>query len=369
MKKKIVCTLLLLCLITMLAPPAAAGSSPYADVSAGDWFYPYVSALSRDKVISGYPDGSFRPENAVTCGEALKLILLAAGYGAQDAADSHWADGYLSLAEAEGYLDTGEITDLDAPVSRLQTAQIAASVLSLSDPDGETPFADTSEQQVISLYEVGIVEGSEENGVRLFHPDDSINRAEISAMIFRMTGSELPPEQIQCGVYWVDVLPEVPVNSYDADSFYTEYGRMCYNSEELTTYTGVDVSVHQGEIDWQKVKASGIDFAITRVGYRGYTAGGIYPDDCFAQNIRGALNAGLDVGVYFFSSAITPAEAAEEAEFVLSQIQPMTLPVPSGSSGRPSAYPRHAPGLWTPTRSPPAPTRSAPNSRRRAIRR
>ncbi len=327
MTKKIICILLTLGMAVSL--PAAAANlekSPYADVAESDWFFSYVSDLSRDGVIGGYPDGTFRPENPVTCGEALKLIFLAAGYGSQTPANGHWAGGYLNYALSKGIAGAEAVTDLDAPVSRLNIARIAATALCLSDSDGESPFSDISDPKVVSLYESGIVEGTEENGARLFYPDESIKRSEISAIIWRINNQSLAPKQIQCGVYWVDVLKDVPVNSYDPAGFYIKDGVMCYPSDK--TQIGIDVSVHQGAIDWQKVKASGIDFAIIRVGYRGYTAGGVYPDDRFESNIRGALDAGIPVGVYFYSQAISVEEAAEEARFVLSRIQNYDITYP-----------------------------------------
>ncbi len=80
---------------------------------------------------------------------------------------------------------------------------------------------------------------------------------------------------------------------------------------------GIDVSEHDGTIDWQAVKDSGVDFAIVRLGYRGYTKGSIVLDEQFYNNILGASQAGIKVGVYFFSQAITTDEAVEEANFVI----------------------------------------------------
>lgn len=97
-----------------------------------------------------------------------------------------------------------------------------------------------------------------------------------------------------------------------------------------TIKKGIDVSVYQGDINWQKVKADGIDFAFVRVGYRGYgNAGTLCTDAKYESNIRGALDAGIQVGVYFFSQAITKAEAREEANYILQRINKynITLPV------------------------------------------
>ena len=76
------------------------------------------------------------------------------------------------------------------------------------------------------------------------------------------------------------------------------------------------------------MKADGVDFAILRVGGRGYTEGGLYADTKFEQNLQGALDAGLEVGVYFFSQAITVKEAEEEARFVLDKIRGYALTGP-----------------------------------------
>jgi len=90
----------------------------------------------------------------------------------------------------------------------------------------------------------------------------------------------------------------------------------------------VDVSAHQGEINWEKAAADGIQFAMIRLGYRGYTEGEIGLDPYFLRNIEGAQAAGLDVGVYFFSQAITKDEAVEEAKFVLNWIEGYELDYP-----------------------------------------
>lgn len=91
---------------------------------------------------------------------------------------------------------------------------------------------------------------------------------------------------------------------------------------------GIDVSKWQGSVDWKKVKASGIDYAIIRVGYRGYGSGALVEDPYFRQNIEGAINAGLKVGVYFFSQAITTAEAVEEASMAINAVKGYKLHYP-----------------------------------------
>jgi len=137
------------------------------------------------------------------------------------------------------------------------------------------------------------------------------------------------PVQEQTPVEPVDLEPTVPENSYDPAGFYEEGGFKRYKSDDTLASVGVDVSSHQQEIDWELVAANGVEFAMIRVGYRGYTEGEIQPDDYFVQNIEGARAAGLDVGVYFFSQALDEQEAIDEANYVLEQIKdyPLSYPV------------------------------------------
>ena len=117
-------------------------------------------------------------------------------------------------------------------------------------------------------------------------------------------------------------------NLYSADGFYDVNGIRRYHGGDYEGVAGVDVSSYQQDIDWTAVKEAGVEFAIIRVGYRGYKSGELDLDNCFKEHIEGALAAGLDVGVYFFSQALTPEEAAEEAEFVLDEIEGYTITYP-----------------------------------------
>lgn len=105
-------------------------------------------------------------------------------------------------------------------------------------------------------------------------------------------------------------------NPYQAADFKYEDGFLRCTAADARL--GIDVSEHQPLIDWVQVKDSGVDFVMIRVGYRGYTEGRMFLDGCFESHLAGARAAGLDVGVYFFSQAITPEEARVEASFLLS---------------------------------------------------
>ena len=91
---------------------------------------------------------------------------------------------------------------------------------------------------------------------------------------------------------------------------------------------GVDVSSHQGDIDWNAVAAAGVEFAMVRIGFRGYAEGEINEDTKARTNIEGAKAAGLDVGIYFFSQAISPEEAAEEARWAIEFLAGYELELP-----------------------------------------
>lgn len=106
------------------------------------------------------------------------------------------------------------------------------------------------------------------------------------------------------------------------------YTHCDYNLVDREPMVGIDVSYHQGEIDWKKVKEDGIRFAIIRVGYRAYVSGSIGLDSKFKRYITDAKASGIKVGVYFFSQAISEKEAVQEADFVLKNISGYDLDLP-----------------------------------------
>lgn len=123
-------------------------------------------------------------------------------------------------------------------------------------------------------------------------------------------------------------LPPPPANVFDPEDF--DYGEDGY----LTCLTGpcergIDVSSYQGQVDWQAVKDAGFTFVIIRVAGRGYgSAGSLYDDVLARQNYDGAKAVGMKVGAYFFSQAISPAEAVEEAEYLLEKTADWELDLP-----------------------------------------
>lgn len=117
-------------------------------------------------------------------------------------------------------------------------------------------------------------------------------------------------------------------SDYDLNLFTLKNGLMTYNDSSYSTSTGIDVSDHNGEINWASVKADGIDFAMLRVGYRGAQEGVLHEDAQFEENISQAKQNDLKVGVYFFSSAIHTEEIDEEVQFVLKKVASYSIDLP-----------------------------------------
>ena len=140
------------------------------------------------------------------------------------------------------------------------------------------------------------------------------------------TGGKIHITDNTLGDIWITELEGVPVNQLKADGF-TADSTFKYYSEngQPASNEGVDISSFSGDIDWAKVKESGVDFAMIRLGGRGYgDEGGLYSDDKAVENLQGAKSAGIKVGAYFYSQATTNAEAEEEAQYakeILGDIQ------------------------------------------------
>lgn len=130
--------------------------------------------------------------------------------------------------------------------------------------------------------------------------------------------------------YFLPLQEDLAYNTYVDDNFITEEnGLVSYQENgETITKKGIDVSKYQGEIDWEAVKNDGVDYAIIRVGIRGYSEGGILEDEFFRQNMDGAAANGIPVGVYFFTQAVNEEEALEEANFVIEMLQGYSLTYP-----------------------------------------
>ncbi len=139
----------------------------------------------------------------------------------------------------------------------------------------------------------------------------------VAALLLLLPKSPTQPEETR---------PTLTPNAYGPEDFVMENGYLRCTAPGARL--GIDVSEHQGAIDWAQVKASGMEFAFIRIGYRGYSQGGLFTDEYAAENLRAAREAGLDVGVYFYSQAISIEEAAEEALFCVRFLEGQELQLP-----------------------------------------
>lgn len=130
--------------------------------------------------------------------------------------------------------------------------------------------------------------------------------------------------------HFVPINRELQQNSYDdANLNILENGEYQYVvDDQVITHKGIDVSRFQGKIDWNAVAADGVEFAIIRVGNRGYGTGKLVEDETFDANMKGALDAGIHVGVYIYSQAINEEEIREEFQMVMDKIEPYDVNCP-----------------------------------------
>lgn len=181
-------------------------------------------------------------------------------------------------------------------------------------------------QDVLNAIRIGLSEGDTVlDTLRPFYPDDIIvasgGKYHFVPIDRNLRQSELKTENL-------NVL---------------ESGEIQYMEDgQVISHKGIDVSKHQGEIDWNQVAGDGVEFAFIRVGNRGYGSGKLVEDDFFAANMTAAQAAGIKVGVYIYSQAINEQEVLEEANFVLNKIAPYNVECPvvfdvekvSGNGGR-----------------------------------
>lgn len=128
---------------------------------------------------------------------------------------------------------------------------------------------------------------------------------------------------------WIPINPYWEKNTYDVTNIISTDGRLKYYADgKKISFIGVDISRYQKDVNFEALKADGIDFVMIRLGARGYKTGELQLDEYFEENIKKASEAGLDIGIYFYSQAVTPQEAVEEAALVLEHIKNYKIEYP-----------------------------------------
>lgn len=128
---------------------------------------------------------------------------------------------------------------------------------------------------------------------------------------------------------WIEIDEDLPVNEYDFTKLKTKNDKMTYyDGNKKMSRLGIELSEENGTVDFETLKAEGIDFVMLKAGERGYGTGLLSLDGNFTANMEAAVKAGMDVGVYFCSQAVTVQEAVEEAKFVTDQLSSYRITYP-----------------------------------------
>ena len=324
--------------LTLSAAPVRAAKTTYQDVDEGAWYAASVAFCQQHELMEGASSGSFEPDGLLTRGTLAEALYRLAGSPAPegeeeapftDVGAEHPNVAAIRWAKAGGVVSGYEDGSFgpEDPITREQIAALLWNDRGREEPGEAAPYTDRAE---VSDWAAGAVEWA--YGVRLmqgtpegaFLPQSNTSRAQGAAVIMNYA-------QMYYGLrpgYQLPAPSPVAANGYRGEAYaLDDRGYLSYLAGPFTR--GVDVSAHQKEVDWRRVAATGMDFAMVRAGYRGYTSGGIVKDAWFDANMRGALANGLQVGVYFFSQALTPREAEEEARQLLEWIRdyPVTYPV------------------------------------------
>ncbi len=290
---------------------------PYGD---GDRVASYargaVSEMSARGYITDSWNGDFRPTDPITRAEMLSILNSMIQMLVQEPG--------LYLGDAEGTVminaeGGAELMDMFIPGDLILGPGVTGPVrLTNVDVLGEIRNFSSVEPEI----RVHRPEAEEDDGpgVPAIQPYEVYDPGEISEDdVILYDGKEYP------------VYEEREPNEFEEGDFSWEDGRLVYEGRGYRTRFGIDVSAYQNRasenetIDWEAVAEDGVDFAMIRIGLRGTSTGEIHADGFYEENIRGAMEAGIETGVYFFAQAITVEEAIEEAEFVLELLEDLEI--------------------------------------------
>ena len=355
---------------------ASAAGSSFDDVVPGAWYAGAVSYVYDNGLMSGVSSSSFAPELSMSRAMLATVLYRMAGSPAVSGQDNFtdtdnnaWYSDAVLWAQQKGYVTgyNSQTFGTNDPVTREQVATILWRYAGSPAAGSSAGYADADQ---ISNWATEAADWAKEDEIisgkpgNCFDPAGLATRAEAAVMLTRYNQNSEPvpeptptptptptpnptPTPTPTPTASVEPTPEptpdptptptpkptptplpIPANPYDSSAFVVnENGFLTYEGD-ASSYIGIDVSSHQGEIDWEKVAASGVDFAIIRAGYRGYTVGKIVQDPYFTKNMEGAIAAGIDVGVYFFSQAVNGQEAVEEALQTLEWIRDYDVTYP-----------------------------------------
>ena len=247
--KRMKILLLLAALLSCFLVPAQAA---FSDVERGDWFAADVAAMTEEGVLSGYPDGTFRPDSTITGAEFVSIVARCGGLRAEAASSAHWAAGTMQAALGAGWYDWDELPptgeDYDRPIARQLAVNILMRAL-LPDERGDytTESAKMTDfsaldgryyEKVLAAYHCGVVHGNEKGQ---FAPKSGLTRAEACAIIRRAQtlaggGTSTAPDTPSS-------LPDVSAPTVRTGGV-SEHGRLRVQGIRLVDEHGAAVELH-----------------------------------------------------------------------------------------------------------------------------
>ena len=287
----------------------------YSDAALiAEYARPAVAEMTAQGYLNDSWDGNFRPTDPITRAEIINILSNMINTLIQTNEKVYWdIPGTLMINSAEGATLTNMTIHGDLIVAPGVTGDIAVSNLSVMGN-----IRNFSTAKLVELRTPEEAPGEpEEPDAPAIRPEQVYEPGKTTGDTILYSGKEIPVYE-----------ERDPLRLYEGD-FHWENGRLVYDGRAFKTRFGIDVSAYQnrasGEsktIDWDAVRDDGVDFVMVRVGYRGTgQAGTLNQDEFYAQNIDGAMAAGLETGVYFFAQAITVEEAIEEADYVISLLE------------------------------------------------
>ena len=306
--------------VTMIARAfrieAETTSLPYTDEEQiAAYARPAVAEMTARGFVNDSMDGSFRPTDPITRAEIINIFSNMIQVLVQDT-EPRSGDVYGTLMISSG--EGATVSDALIMGDLILAPGVQGEVL-LERVDIEGEIRNFSDVEPVFAMEKSEEEEPEEPAIL---PEEVYTPGRTTSKTFLYDGKEIP------------VYKGVDKSRLYEGDFYWEGDRLEYIGGEFDTRFGIDVSAYQNRasedetIDWEAVADDGVDFAMVRIGLRGTSTGVIHEDSFYRENIEGAMDAGIETGVYFFAQAITVEEAIEEAEFVLELLEDVEIDGP-----------------------------------------
>ncbi len=198
MKKTLVLRAVLTISLILMCFSTGVSALVFTDTKAGDWYYDDLMSMYDSGVVGGYSDGTFKPDNAVTIGEYLKMLCTNFGTGILAPIEGQsWASGYHEYALQNGWLDS-PISDLSAQATRMFVSELILKALNIeADQSVISPFADEQGAVAATLYKLDIMRGVQSGADLLYLSGKTISRAEVCAVLNRCNSyTEVPQQEV-----------------------------------------------------------------------------------------------------------------------------------------------------------------------------